>query len=480
MSSLKKNFTFNTALSVLNILFPIVTFPYVSRILGPAGIGKVQFILSIAQYFVLFAALGIPLYGVREISKIRDNKDKLAVLAWEIIIINTIGGVIFTCFFFLLLSLNPKLYLDFKIYVWASTIILFSFSNIDWLYAGLEEFKTIALRSFFIKATSIILIYLFLKKETDTFYYLLISLFSILGNNIWNIIAFLRRIKYPTNTILNLRKHVRSLIIIFAANISISIYTMLDVILVGFLANDIAVGFYSAAVKLNKIAIPVVISLGTILVPQITQSFFKEDFKRFNNLISKSYSFIIVLSVPISFGLFSFAREFMLIFSGSKFEMAIFTMQLCSPLILLIGLGHLFGFQLLIPTGNDKSYLVAVTVGMVVSLSLNLLLIPRFAEKGAAIGTLVAEIIVVLISYIYVKKNLMVNFSVKQFINAVISSVVFIPLAFVLRNLQLQTFMILLIGVPVSVVLYLIIQLFVFKETFISGLLRRGFRNPSL
>jgi O-antigen/teichoic acid export membrane protein len=238
-------------------------------------------------------------------------------------------------------------------------------------------------------------------------------------------------------------------------------------LLLGFLADNRSVGFYTAAIKITKIAIPLVASLGTVLIPRITQSIASFDTALTQSLTDKSFSFICLLGIPISFGLFIYSREIMMVFSGNQFMDAILTMQIASPLVFLIGLGSIFGSQLLIPSGNERGYLVATVFGLVVSLLLNLTLIVPFRDKGTAVATVVSELVVSVVSFYFVKKRMKLSFDWGLGVKALLACLIFVPVALVVREVFVSDFIRLGVEVVMCVGLYFGIQIFVFKEVLV-------------
>lgn len=450
-----------------NILFPLVTFSYVARILGPEGYGKIQFIYVFAYYFVLIAAIGIPIYGIREIAKVRHDKIRLSKLFSELFFINIISTLLLLTIYLCVIYSFNWFQEDIVLYLVGGLVVFAGFSNLDWYYNGVEQFRFLATRSIIIKAISLIALFLFVRTKSDTIIYFLIIIFSIIGNNIWNLLKIRKLITFRFKQ-LNLKKHIPVLLTLFGATISISIYTLIDTLLLGFLADDASVGFYSAAVKINKITIPLVIALGIVLIPKITQSFENKDNNLLQSLIDKSFSFICLLGIPMSFGLFIFAPEFILVLSGEEFSAAILTMQITAPLAIIIGLAHLFGFQLLIPAGLEKKYLYATLAGMTVSVILNLLLISSFKDKGAAIATLTSEIVVTFISFYYVNKKMKLAFNWSLVLKSMIASLIFLPIAFILRTYQTDVIVRLFLAISSSAFFYFMIQTYIFKNIYIK------------
>jgi O-antigen/teichoic acid export membrane protein len=260
---------------------------------------------------------------------------------------------------------------------------------------------------------------------------------------------------------------------LFSTALTISIYTVVDTLLLGFLADTRAIGFYTAAIKINKILIPVIASLGMVLIPRITQSIENKDENSFNRLTDTSFAFICLLGIPLSSGLLVFAPEIMTVFSGPGFADAIPAMQISASLAFIIGLGHLFGLQLLIPGGYQKQYLRATLFGVVTSLVLNILLISSFRERGAAVAIVMGELAVSSASWYYVRRKFSLTFNWMLVLKAILPCLLFIPVAIVLRNLDISPIIRLVIAVGICPCIYFLIQIFVFKEQYIRVLYKR-------
>ena len=324
MSSTKKNYIFNLLLTGFNILFPIISFPYAAKILGPIGIGKVQFMLSFTQYFALVAALGIPIYGSRLISQSTHDAKLLYKNLGELLFIHIFCSVIITALYVGVIMYFSFFESDRSLYFLAGSIVLMGFTSVDWYFSGIENFKMIAIRSVSVKALSLVGLFLFVKVRQDYNIYLIISLFSILGNNIINIYTIRKQISLSYK---GAKKHIKPLMYTFGTSVATSMYTMLDTVLIGFFANDKAVGLYSASTKLTKISIPLVTSAATVLIPKISKMFGNKEYGDLKVILNKSFDFIVFLAVPICVGLMLLAPELMYVLSGSQFNEAIITMQ---------------------------------------------------------------------------------------------------------------------------------------------------------
>ncbi|RFM26641.1 flippase [Deminuibacter soli] len=459
----KKNYIYNLILSLVNILFPIVTFPYASHLLGPEGIGKVQFVSSFAQYFSMIAALGIPIYGVKEIAATRSQPHKMQIVYSELTLVYFIASIICTLLYFIIIYSFPYFKNDLHLYQYAVLIIILAFTAADWYYSGIEEFRAITLRSAFIKLLSLIALFLFVKTPADYFNYLLITIFSIVGNNIISFFYTFRSVSFTTHNLYPLR-HLKLLLYIFSTTAAASLYTVWDTVLLGFLSDDTAVGLYTAAVKLAKITLYFVTSLGVVLIPKISLHFAQHNMNEVQKLLNKSFNFVIFFSIPILAGLVLLAPEFLVVFSGRRFLPATFAMQLLSPLPVFIGLGHLFLFQILIPGNKSKEMIVAVLGGVAVSIGANFLLVPHFRETGGAIANVLAECMVTWLYWRAVKKHYTFTYNWILLLKAAACCIPFIAVTWGVHLLHLSPVQVLLVTVAMCAIIYGLLQMVLFRN----------------
>jgi O-antigen/teichoic acid export membrane protein len=305
----------------------------------------------------------------------------------------------------------------------------------------------------------------------DAIYFLMITLFSMMGNNLISL-YFIRKQATIQFQQLAFKKHLKPLFYIFATTMAASIYTYLDILLLGFLSTETSVGYYTAAIKLTKIAIPFITAAGFVLIPKFAIQSDIHDEQSIQALLNKSWHYIVFFSVPISVGFFSLAKEFILVFSGDEFTQAIPTMQLLSMLPFLIGLGYFFAFQVLAPMGRSKEMFYAVLVGMCVSLILNFILIPLYQANGTAITILFTEIVVTSLYFYFVSKYFSYKFDWILVLKSSLSCVFFIPIAIMIRQLNFNNVIVLLVAIGASALSYFCIQYFIFKDKYFKQILK--------
>jgi O-antigen/teichoic acid export membrane protein len=460
---MRKNIIYNILLSLTNILFPLISFIYVARILGPKGIGEVQFVMSFAQYFSIFAAIGIPIYGVREIAKVRDSSAKLSSTFLSLSTLFFLTSVIMTLVYFLIVFIHPYFSNNQPYYIVAGILVFLSFSYTDWYYSGIEAFHKITIRSIIVKLIALALLYTFVKTSDDIFNYLWISIFSILGNQVYNFIDiyFHLEIKKP---IFSFRPHIKPLLLIFGATIASSIYTLWDTIILYFLTSPEVVGYYTVSTRLTKLIIPVITAVGGALIPAITYHYSNQQIETAKSFIKSSLDVTIFTTIPVTVGLMALAPELIYTFAGEAFKPGILTMQIMSVLPIVIGFGHLLSFQLLIPFGQNKAVLVSMLIGLAVSITANLVLIPMFLDKGAAISAVITETIVCAVYYFHLSAENKFKIHYNLLYQTIISSLVFVPIIMGLRLAFDNSIVICILSIFTCVIAYSILQFYVFKN----------------
>jgi O-antigen/teichoic acid export membrane protein len=425
--SISKNYLYNTILKVLNIVFPMITFPYIARVLTASGVGKMNFSLSVISYFILVSRIGIPMYGIRECAKYRDDKKKLTKTVQEILIINFVSLILSLILFYIILF-NSNTLANYKDVLLILSINIISTSiGMEWFYQAIEEYKYITIRNIFVKIFSLILIFLLIKDQNDYNIYAFILVISVSLSYLYNFFysrTYINILKKYSNY--NFKRHIKPILLLFAMSISISIYTNLDKVMLGILTNDEAVGYYTSANKMIKVIVSLVTSLGTVLLPRMSYYIENDLTKEINTLIDKSLNFILLLAIPASVGIFMLAKPIILIFTGSGYTEAITTIKILSPVILIIGLSNLIGVQILLSHGKEKFTLISTSIGAITNFLLNLLLIPLLKHNGAAIATIVAEISVAITQIYFAYSYLKGNISFKNIIQYIIGAILII------------------------------------------------------
>lgn len=386
MKSIKTNLIYSIFYQILTLVLPLVTIPYLSRVLGADGIGRFSYSNSIAYYFSIFAILGLNNYGNRTIAKVRDDKCKLSKTFWNIYAMQIIFALIALLVYLLFVSLNKDQLL------WIQTItVMASLFDINWFFFGLEEFKITVTRNTFIKIFSLALIFIFVKSAKDVWIYTLIMASSSFFSCLILLLFLKDRIIYVKPEFKEIKKHIKPNLILFVPVISVSLYKVMDKIMLGYLSEMVEVGYYENTERVLNIPISIVTALGTVMLPRISNLAHKNNLEECSKYFKYSILFVVCMSAAISFGLMSISKPFIQLFFGSGFEKCNYLFYILLPSTIFIAFANVVRTQYLIPYQKDSIYIKSVIIGAIINLSINLILIPKFNSIGAAIGTLLAE-----------------------------------------------------------------------------------------
>lgn len=465
--SIKLNFIMNATLQISAFIFPLITFPYVSRILGPSGTGNVSFATSIVTYFALFAQLGIPTYGIRATARVRDDKVLLSKTVQEIFIINAVMCVLAYIVFFVVLNLVPKMYNDKVLFIIISSTILFNSVGMDWLYKGLEKYTYITIVSIIFKFIAIILMFVCVHHKNDYVIYGAISIFAVSASNICNLVNIQKLIYIKPILNYEFTKHFYPILIFFAMSCATTIYTNLDTVMLGFMKDNVEVGYYNAAIKIKNVLLGVVTSLGTVLLPRASYYVENNMYSEFKRIAGKALNFVVLISFPLCLYFILFAKEGVLFLSGDAYTEAILPMQILMPTLIFIGLTNIMGIQMLIPLGREKVVLYSEIAGAIVDLAINIVLIPIMSSSGAAIGTLVAEGVVWMVQYQALKEIVKESYLKIKYIPILLGITLAGILSYFIKSLYLNSFLTLLLSAVIFFAVYLIV-LTLAKESLIN------------
>lgn len=401
--SIKKNYIFNTAYQILTLITPLITTPYVSRIFGADGIGIYSFTDSVTAYFVLVATMGITTYGQREISYLQEAREKRTRLFWNTKALEWItSGLSLSVFFiFAIFSNNSTIFLILSMNILAVTF------DVTWLFQGMEEFGVITTRNIIFKFLNIAFIFTFVKEKSDLAIYVAgIAGFALLSNlSLWT--RLYNYIDKPRWNDIQPFQNFKVVLSLFIPTIAIQIYTVLDKTMIGIITNDsYQNGYYEQAIKISRMALTLVTSLGTVMIPRIGHHYGSGEIVIVKKLMYRSYNFVWFLGIPLCFGLIGIATNFVPWFFGSGYDEVVSLLYVLSFIILSIGINNVTGMQYLIPTGRQGIFTKTVVAGAVINFIMNIILIPTFKANGAAFASVMAETAIAIIQLAYVRKDL--------------------------------------------------------------------------
>lgn len=444
--SIKLNFIMNAILTMSSFIFPLITYPYVARILLPAGMGKISFATSVITYFSMIAQLGIPMYGIRACAKVRDDKQELSKIVHEIFLINVVMTIIIYVFFFITLSLVPRFQEDKLLMIMLSSTIIFNTIGMEWLYKALENYTLITFRSIMFKFISVVLIFVFIKQQADVVIYGIITVFANASYQTLTLFQIHNFIELKPMKNYDFKRHYKAIAVFFAMSCATTIYVNLDTVMLGFMTSDIDVGYYSSAIKIKMVLGSIVTSLGAVLLPRASY-YIEHGLKdEFYKITQKAINFVFVLALPLVVYFILFAKEGILFLSGNQYLPAILPMKILMPTLFFIGLTDIMGIQMLVPLGKEKLVLYSVMIGAIFDLAINALLIPSMASVGAAIGTLAAEIIVWIVQYVALRNVVKTAYKKIKFIPIAVGLIVGSFSSFWVASIGLSAFITLVIS----------------------------------
>ena len=395
--SIRKNAVLNIIRVLASVVFPLITFPYAARILGADNLGKVQFSGSVVTYFSLVAALGVAVYGIREGARVRKDPEKFNKFASEVFSINMIATVLSYVALFVVLLLPTKL-ANYEELIWIQSIaIIFTTLGVDWIYSAQEDFLYITIKSVMVQLIALVLLFVFVKSEGDYVAYAFVTVIASVSMNIFNFFHVRKYCRLKLTRHLNLRRHLGPLLVLFANELAIKIYINSDVFMLGLMSSDYAVGIYEVAVKVYTIAKRLVNAYIAVTIPQLAISVEEKQKEKYFNLSGRVLKTTVVLILPLIVGLIMVSKETVQLIGGEGFMDAVPSLSILAVALLFAVLANYFATAVLVVNRKEKTVLVATIVAAVVNVGLNLILIPIWNQEGAAITTVVAEFIVMMI-----------------------------------------------------------------------------------
>lgn len=472
--SVKVNYILNLINTGTQMLFPLITFPYVCRVIEADGIGQINFFQSIISYISLFTCLGIPMYAIREIARDRSDVVQMNRTAMEILLLHSMLTLVGYAIVAILCLTVPQIQVNIPLFLILSLTIFFTAIGCEWFYQGIEDFKYITIRGLIIKTVSVVLLFIFVKSKTDLLYYGCYTVFGVLGGNIFNFFR-LRKYIHRENIIfsgLHIKRHVKPVLKVFSFSVVTSIYLQLNTVLLGFLKNALAVGYFAAATKVMQMLLTMSACLGSVMMPRASHLIAENMEAEFNRLIQKSYDFTLAIALPMTIGLIFCAPSLITALCGVKFEHSILPSQIIAPIILMVAISNVFGIQVLFPKGKINIVTLCCGIGAVADLILNLCLIPFFSYIGTSIAYLGAEVATTVSMYFIGRKYIPIIYFKKSHLTYALGCVVMAFALYGLSLLQLPTFTILLLQGCCGVLAYFIILCICKDEMLVQILLK--------
>lgn len=457
--SVKVNYILNLINTGTQMLFPLITFPYVCRVIEADGIGQINFFQSIISYISLFTCLGIPMYAIREIARDRSDVVQMNRTAMEILLLHSMLTLVGYAIVAILCLTVPQIQVNIPLFLILSLTIFFTAIGCEWFYQGIEDFKYITIRGLIIKTVSVVLLFIFVKSKTDLLYYGCYTVFGVLGGNIFNFFR-LRKYIHRENIIfseLHIKRHIKPVLKVFSFSVVTSIYLQLNTVLLGFLKNALAVGYFATATKVMQMLLTMSVCLGSVMMPRASHLIAENKEAEFNRLIQKSYDFTLAIALPMTIGLIFCAPSLITALCGVKFEHSILPSQIIAPIILMVAISNIFGIQVLFPKGKINIVTLCCGIGAVADLILNLCLIPFFSYIGTSIAYLGAEVATTVSMYFIGRRYIPIIYFKKSHLTYALGCIVMAFALYGISLLQLPTLTILLLQGCCGVLAYFII-----------------------
>lgn len=419
--SIQKNIIYNLMKTVAIYAFPLFSFMYAARVLGVEGIGNVDFSKNYVFFFIMLSQFGLDLYGVREVARVRDNKEKLCLLVQELLTIN----IITACFAYVLLLISIFLF-KFLLLEHMEVLLIFSagiiFTGIgaEWLLVALEEYRYIAVRTIFCQILSVGLLLILVKDRTDILKYTAICTFSSYGPPVLNIFFVRKTVQLKLN-FSGIKRHFEPLIWFLIMNLSISLYTLLDTTMLGIIKNDYEVGLYAAAIKLNKVLNSFISAIGVVFLPRLSYYMGTDKKAVFKKTIAKLTKMVSFFSVPLFVGCVFYRKLIIQFFCGKQYEEANDACGVLAFLLVVLPVSVMINKQILIPSKNEKKVIVSTFCGAIVNITLNAVLIPDLGHLGAAYATIIAELVVTAVCMFMVRQVLDIPQVLREYKNNLVA-----------------------------------------------------------
>ena len=456
MSSLKKNFIYNFAYQILILILPLVTTPYVSRVLGVNNVGIYSYTYSIVYYFMMISMLGVNNYGNRTIAKSRNNKKELSKNFWNIYYLQIIMSILMIIIYLIYCLFIVK---NNKLIAYIQIIYIFSaMFDINWFFFGIDKFKNTVIRSTILILLSFILIFILVKSKNDLWLYtLILSVSTFFSQFLMHFFLKKEVEKYRFN-FQEVKEHFKPCVILFVPVIAISLYKIMDKIMLGSMISTIEVGLYEQAEKIINVPTSIITALGTVMLPRISNLVSKGDNQKISVYIEKSIKFMMFLAYPMCLGLIAISSKFIPLYLGNGFEKSSIILNLLSITLVFVSFANVIRKQYLVPKEKDKIFINSVFLGALINFVANLILIKKYASYGAAIGTVLAEFVVMFYQAYKVRKELPIKKYITETTTFLLKAIVMFIIVYLFNYFNINDILRLLIQIFIGGLMYSVLN----------------------
>ena len=478
MPSVKKNFSYNLILTLCGYIFPLITYPYISRVLGVQNIGVCNFVDSIINYFVLFSMMGVGSYGVREIARVREDKTQRNYVFSNLLTFNLLTTVLAVMVLLVCTFTIPKLseYKDFLLVGVAK--LIFNVFLIEWFYQGIQDFKYITIRSLIVRIVYVALVFILVHNSEDVLIYFSLTVVTTVINAGINWLHSKKLVHYSIKG-LKLKIFIVPIVTFGYYRILTSMYTTFNTVFLGFSSGDIEVGYFATATKLYAIIMSVLTAFTTVMVPRVAELLHKGEIKQLQRIANQTLSIISCMSIPIILYCLFCAGDVIRLIAGAGYEGAIAPFRIVIFLLLIIGTEQILIQQFLMASVRNTPILIVSTVGAVVGITLNIVLTPKLGSMGSAISWGTSELCVLLCGALLVKKNIGVTVSAGGYLKDILWSLLYVVPLYIISKHNFSMWSNLIVSGIAVIFVFIIINLFLHKNETVRGLLTDARRAMS-
>lgn len=472
MASVKRNFLYSSILTSANYVFPILTYPYVSRVLGVSNIGICNFIDGIINYFVMFSMMGIGTLGIREVAINKNDPNKLRTVFSSLLTLNAITTIIGIFGLIIATVTVPKLHENSQLMFFGAFKLIFNLFLIEWFYKGLEDFRYVTMRTIIVKCFYVASVFIFVRQADDYPAYYLLTILMVVINAIINIIHSRRFVSFSIRGI-EINKYLKSFFILGLYLLLTSMYVSFNVIYLGFVGDDTQVGYYTTATKLYTILIAFFTAFTGVMLPRMSSLIDEGRIDEFKDKLTQSINILMSFSIPAIIFMILLAPQIVLLISGTGYEGAVMPMRIIIPLMFIIGYEQILIVQTLMPLKKDKTVFLNSLIGAIMAICLNIILVRQYYAVGSAIVWLFCEIILLILSLVEVKRAINLSFPTTSCLKIIFSFIPMGVIIWLITNYTTDSYFQLLISAIFSIFYFIIVELLFLKNKFLLNLAQR-------
>lgn len=479
--AVKHSLTYNGMMNLIytgsRFLFPLITTPFLARVLGAESTGRVDFAISVVSYFVALASLGIPNYGIRVCAEAMGDKAKLSKSVQELLVCNIVSMLISYVAYLVLIFSISKFKNDITVFLLVSILIPLRACGIDWFYQGIEQYDYITIRTIIVRCISTLMIFIAIRSPGDYLWYAVSSIILDAGASICNIYNLRKYVSFKRQNNYDIKKHIRPILMFFTASIAISIYHQMDATMIGLFKDSEETGYYEFGVKAVRVLFSLLIGITTVAIPRVVGYIHNENVEKEIILRQKGSQLMYILSMPIVVFLVSFGKDIVLFLFGEGYEVSATVFRVAAVIILPVAFSNYLSNFLLLPHGKEKQRAVSVNIGLVVNLILNVLLIPKYGAVGATIATVFTELSVTICLFIFSRNYLKSSFANFAPLKKLCLTILTMFFAYELYNVDISSLFIKLMLTACLYTVGYVFMLLLFRETVFIEQIKKYFKT---